>query len=73
MTHHVEHTEYPSVQNGVINSSWLMNQVKSSNDMYPFSPAANFIFGGFNNHTAHHLFPHIHHAQIKQSALSGAE
>ena len=38
-----------------------MNQVKSSNDMYPYSRVANFIFGGFNNHIAHHLFPHVHH------------
>jgi linoleoyl-CoA desaturase len=62
MTHHVEETEYPTVnEQGFINTSWLMNQVKSSNDMHPFSEAANFIFGGFNNHIAHHLFPHIHH------------
>jgi linoleoyl-CoA desaturase len=62
MTHHVEGTAYPVTdQNGFINSSWLMNQVKSSNDMHPFSKTANFILGGFNNHIAHHLFPHIHH------------
>jgi linoleoyl-CoA desaturase len=63
MTHHVIGTEYPEIDdNGVINSTWLMNQVRSSNDMYPFSHVANFIFGGFNNHTAHHIFPNIHHA-----------
>jgi linoleoyl-CoA desaturase len=62
MTHHVEGMEYPLVdEHGNIHSSWLMNQVKSSNDMYPFSAAANFVFGGFNNHIAHHLFPNIHH------------
>lgn len=67
MTHHVESAWYPTVdENGYINSSWLMNQVKSSNDFYPFSPAANFIFGGFNNHIAHHLFPHIHHCYYPQ-------
>jgi len=38
-----------------------MNQIKSSNDFYPFSHTANFIFGGVNNHIAHHLFPHISH------------
>jgi len=38
-----------------------MNQVRSSNDFYPFSHIANFIFGGVNNHIAHHLFPHISH------------
>lgn len=67
MTHHVEATHYPTVnKDGTINASWLMNQVKSSNDMYPFSRVANFIFGGFNNHTAHHLFPHIHHAHYPE-------
>lgn len=62
MTHHVEQTEYPETdKNGNIRTSWLMNQVKSSNDMHPFSETANFILGGFNNHIAHHLFPHYHH------------
>ena len=62
MTHHVESTVYPVTDNnGCINTSWFMNQVRSSNDMHPFSEVANFIFGGFNNHIAHHLFPHYHH------------
>lgn len=62
MTHHVESTLYPKTnKKGIIETSWLMNQIKSSNDMHPFSEIANFIFGGFNNHIAHHLFPHIHH------------
>ncbi len=62
MTHHVEQTEYPTTDdNGFIKTSWLMNQIKSSNDMHPFSEIANFILGGFNNHIAHHLFPHYHH------------
>jgi linoleoyl-CoA desaturase len=67
MTHHVEKTEYPTAdKKGYINSSWLMNQVKSSNDMHPFSKMANFILGGFNNHIAHHLFPHVHHIYYPQ-------
>ncbi len=62
MTHHVEKTAYFSAdEEGYIRTSWFTNQVQSSNDFYPFSQAANFIFGGFNNHIAHHLFPHIHH------------
>jgi linoleoyl-CoA desaturase len=67
MTHHVESTHYPTTdKNGFINSSWLMNQIKSSNDMYPFSKTANFIFGGFNNHVAHHLFPNLHHVHYPE-------
>ena len=62
MTHHVLETTYPTTnEEGIIQTSWLMNQVESSNDMHPFSETANFILGGFNNHIAHHLFPHIHH------------
>jgi len=62
MTHHVEGIAYPVTdEEGFINTSWLMNQIKSSNDMHPFSYTANFLLGGFNNHIAHHLFPHIHH------------
>lgn len=67
MTHHVEKTTYPVTNNdGEINSSWVMNQIKSSNDMHPFSKIANFILGGFNNHIAHHLFPHINHIYYPQ-------
>tara|TARA_Y100001954_G_scaffold45372_1_gene47237 strand:+ start:1327 stop:2382 length:1056 start_codon:yes stop_codon:yes gene_type:complete len=62
ITHHVEKANYPTADNfGVINTSWFMNQIKSSNDFYPFSNIANFIFGGVNNHIAHHLYPHINH------------
>lgn len=67
MTHHVESTAYPETdEKGYISTSWFMNQVESSNDFYPFSRSANFIFGGFNNHIAHHLFPHVHHACYPQ-------
>lgn len=62
ITHHVEGAEYPDCdENGLIETSWFMNQIRSSNDFYPFSHVANFIFGGVNNHIAHHLFPTINH------------
>jgi linoleoyl-CoA desaturase len=62
MTHHVEGTAYPVRDaQGQIHTSWLRNQILSSNDVHPFSSVANFLLGGFNNHVAHHLFPHIHH------------
>lgn len=62
ISHHVIETSYPIVnKKGEIQTSWFMNQVKSSNDINPFCKFANFIFGGFNNHIAHHLLPHIHH------------
>jgi len=61
MTHHIEGTFYPSLQDQTINSTWMDNQIKSSNDIWPHSKLANFFFGGFNNHIAHHLFPTVHH------------
>lgn len=62
ITHHVDSSNYPVAdKQGQINTSWFRNQVESSNDFYPFSNVANFIFGGVNNHVAHHLFPHINH------------
>jgi linoleoyl-CoA desaturase len=61
-THHVENTYYPSIDaGGKIDMSWLMNQIKSSNDIYPHCYFTNFVLGGFNNHIAHHLFPNMHH------------
>jgi len=61
-THHVVGANYPSINSdGKVDSSWMRNQIECSNDFHPFSPIANFIFGGFNNHIAHHLFPHVHH------------
>jgi linoleoyl-CoA desaturase len=62
ITHHVDGALYPKAdEHGKINTSWVMNQIKSSNNFYPFSHLANAIFGGVNSHIAHHLFPHISH------------
>ena len=60
ITHHVEHTLYPKASLRV-DTSWIMHQVQSSNDFYPFGKVASFIFGGFNCHIAHHLLPNISH------------
>jgi linoleoyl-CoA desaturase len=61
ITHHVENTQYPEIRDKVIQCSWLQNQIISSNDFHPFSKWANVIFGGFNSHIAHHIFPNISH------------
>ena len=69
ITHHVEETWYPSVQEEQVEGSWLEHQVRSANDFFPFSRVANFVFGGFNCHVAHHLFPnlaHIHYPQVSE-------
>lgn len=61
MTHHVEGSYYPEIKEHTIACSWMANQIKSSNDIWPKSRLANFFFGGFNNHIAHHLFPRVNH------------
>jgi linoleoyl-CoA desaturase len=70
ITHHVESTSYfDTDRDGRIEASWFANQVLSSNDFYPFSAAANFVFGGFNNHVAHHLFPQtasVHYPRLSR-------
>ena len=67
MTHHVEGTLYPdTTEDGTIETSWVMNQIKSSNDMHPFSKTANFILGGFNNH--HTYYPQL--SQILYAVLA---
>lgn len=60
---------------GYLPRSWAGHQVAASLDYHPRARWANFIFGGFNAHVAHHLFPqicHVHYpaisALIRQAA-----
>jgi linoleoyl-CoA desaturase len=67
ITHHVQGSAYPdSHSDGTIETSWFMNQIRSSNDFHPHSHIANFIFGGVNSHITHHLYPHINHYYYPQ-------
>jgi linoleoyl-CoA desaturase len=59
ISHHVESTAIHS--DNPPYTSWFMHQISSANDFHPFSKVANFIFGGFNCHIAHHLFPSLLH------------
>jgi linoleoyl-CoA desaturase len=59
ISHHVENIAYHG--HSPLYSSWFMHQIRSANDFHPFSSTANFIFGGFNCHVAHHLFPSVPH------------
>jgi linoleoyl-CoA desaturase len=58
ISHHVPQT-HPETKPG--EHSWLMQQITSSADFHAESGWAYWIFGGFNAHTAHHLFPRICH------------
>jgi len=63
ISHHVKETEYAEAneKSGMVENSWLCHQIISTIDFNPENKFANFIFGGFNTHTAHHLFPDISH------------
>jgi linoleoyl-CoA desaturase len=58
ISHHVPQT-HPVKETS--DHSWLMQQITSSADFHAESKWAYWIFGGFNAHTAHHLFPRICH------------
>ena len=63
ISHHVLETVYstPDKHKNVLNNSWVRHQIITTVDFNEESRMANFIFGGFNNHVAHHLFPEISH------------
>ena len=61
-THFAMETTFPSVnEDGVLPYNYAQHQLMTSLDYYPESYYANFIFGGFNAHAAHHLFPNLPH------------
>jgi linoleoyl-CoA desaturase len=55
--------------NNKIENSWMQHQVEVSADFHTESKWAMHIFGGFNTHVAHHLFPsvcHVHYPALTQ-------
>jgi linoleoyl-CoA desaturase len=64
ISHHVMEITYNLPDKNVIHTSWVEQQINATMDFHAESKIANFIFGGFNAHLAHHLFPdvcHIHY------------
>lgn len=45
-----------------IEMTYFQHQLAVSVDYHPKSALANWIFGGFNAHAAHHLFPNVPHS-----------
>ncbi len=61
-SHFSDGNEFPSPdEKGNVTGSWARHQVATSLDFDATSWMANFLFGGFNSHVAHHLFPHVCH------------
>lgn len=55
-------TAFPVVDEaGNLPFDYYEHQLQVSLDYHPESKAANWIFGGFNAHAAHHLFPRYPH------------
>jgi len=61
-THADESAEFPTVpEHGLMPTTWVMHQLRVTKDFSPDSKIANFLFGGFTHHVAHHLFPGVAH------------
>jgi linoleoyl-CoA desaturase len=63
ISHHVMEVDYiePEHESTLIGDAWIRHQIVTTIDFNENSRAANFIFGGFNLHVAHHVFPEINH------------
>ncbi|MEZ4828539.1 MAG: acyl-CoA desaturase [Bacteroidia bacterium] len=48
-------------ENGEMGTSWAEHQLMTTSDFATENAVVNFLFGGFNHHVVHHLFPRICH------------
>ncbi len=61
-THVDEHAHFPTVPpGGKMDVTWARHQMMVTKDFSTGSAVANFLFGGFTHHVAHHLFPGVPH------------
>lgn len=75
VSHHVEEVNYVRVdeKSQTISSSWVEHQIRTTMDFHPKSEIAHFLFGGFNTHVAHHIFPnicHIHYPALNKIIIA---
>ena len=62
ISHLCEETEFPLPdETGRLPYDFQRHQLAVSLDYHPTSRLANWVFGGFNSHAAHHLFQHYPH------------
>jgi len=63
-----EHSEFPVPDSeGNLPHSWIRHQFKTTSDFATNSRLVTALYGGFNHHLAHHLFPkvaHVHYPYI---------
>lgn len=61
-THVDEDAVFPMPpEDGKMNTTWALHQLTVTKDFSADNKLANFLFGGFTHHVAHHLFPHVAH------------
>lgn len=61
-THVDEHAVFPPTdEDGRLSATWAVHQMHVTKDFSTGSSFANFLFGGFTHHVAHHLFPGVGH------------
>jgi linoleoyl-CoA desaturase len=67
-SHVAEYSRFPLPdKNGLMPYSWSHHQVLTVIDFATKNPLLNLLFGGFNHHVTHHLFPsicHIHYPKL---------
>lgn len=62
ISHLCMETKFPTPdKNGVLPYGYHRHQLEVSMDYIPTSVMANWVFGGFNSHSAHHLFSSLPH------------
>lgn len=61
-THVDEEANFPMApEDGKMPTTWAEHQMLVTKDFSADSRVANFIYGGFTHHVAHHLFPAVAH------------
>lgn len=65
-SHITEHSLFPVAdEEGKLATSWAKHQVLVSNDYATHNSLVTYLFGAFNHHIVHHLFPNICHVHYK--------
>jgi len=72
-----EHSVYPMPNNnGQMSQSWVRHQIVSTCDFATDNRLISHLFGGFNHHVIHHLFPnicHIHYPPLTKILVKTCE
>ncbi len=63
ISHHVTELDYINSGDAkdLVSDSWIHHQITTTIDFSPECKFSQFLFGGFNLHVAHHVFPEVSH------------